>query len=355
MDAAAAPRRSLPSTPGFVSLAALPPGTRGHVVGVGAAERALSALERRLLELGFVSGERVEILAEARPGRDPFVVRVGHTTLALRRREAQNVWVEDSSPHSRAAAPMNASDGRGAGRAAAQPVARRRPQLRQDRAVQSSHRQPPEGRQLPGRHRRAQGRPLRRPAQRPRSTACSICPAPTACEPTTLDEAITRDVVLGRHATEPPPDLLVCVVDATNLRLNLRLVLDLKRLGRPDDRRPEHERRRRAARLSARPRRARARARRAGRRDRGGAPGRRARAGRSDRPLRASAPHGARRPRRAPAPATAADIEATQREVRRILEAIGYRVPPRLAALARLDAVVLHPIAARCCWRRCCF
>jgi len=35
--------------------------------------------------------------------------------------------------------------------------------------------------------------------------------------------------VLGRHATEPAPDLLVCVVDATNLRLNLRLVLELKR------------------------------------------------------------------------------------------------------------------------------
>jgi Fe2+ transport system protein FeoA len=54
----------------------------------------LSALERRLLEFGFVHGEQVEILAEARPGRDPFVVRVGHTTLALRRREAQSVWVE---------------------------------------------------------------------------------------------------------------------------------------------------------------------------------------------------------------------------------------------------------------------
>ena len=49
----------------------------------------------------------------------------------------------------------------------------------------------------------------------------------------TLDEAIARDVVLGRHAGEPAPDLLVCVVDATNLRLNLRLVLELKRLGRP--------------------------------------------------------------------------------------------------------------------------
>ncbi len=40
-------------------------------------------------------------------------------------------------------------------------------------------------------------------------------------------------MVLGRQASEPAPDLLVCVVDATNLRLNLRLVLDLKRIGRP--------------------------------------------------------------------------------------------------------------------------
>src|SRR4030088_159845 len=58
-------------------------------------------------------------------------------------------------------------------------------------------------------------------------------PGAYSLEPATLDEAIARDVVLGRHASEPPPDLLVCVVDATNLRLNLRLVLDLKRLNRP--------------------------------------------------------------------------------------------------------------------------
>ena len=93
MDAVAAPAgRAL--DPGFVSLAALPPGTAGSVVGVGSSTAPLSALERRLLELGFVHGEQIEVLAEARPGRDPFVVRVGHTTLALRRREAQSVWVE---------------------------------------------------------------------------------------------------------------------------------------------------------------------------------------------------------------------------------------------------------------------
>jgi ferrous iron transport protein A len=93
MDAVAAPA-GLAIEPGFVSLAALPPGASARVVSVGSGGTELSALERRLLEFGFVHGEQVEILAEARPGRDPFVVRVGHTTLALRRREVQSVWVE---------------------------------------------------------------------------------------------------------------------------------------------------------------------------------------------------------------------------------------------------------------------
>ena len=48
-----------------------------------------------------------------------------------------------------------------------------------------------------------------------------------------LDEIITRDIVLGRLAGEDVPRLLVCVADATNLRLALRLALELKRVGRP--------------------------------------------------------------------------------------------------------------------------
>ena len=48
-----------------------------------------------------------------------------------------------------------------------------------------------------------------------------------------LDEEITRDIVLGRFAGEASPQLLVCVADATNLRLALRLVLELKQVGRP--------------------------------------------------------------------------------------------------------------------------
>jgi ferrous iron transport protein B len=47
------------------------------------------------------------------------------------------------------------------------------------------------------------------------------------------DEEVTRDAVLGRLAGEVPPDVIVCVADATNLRLVLRLALELKAVGRP--------------------------------------------------------------------------------------------------------------------------
>ncbi|MGP0039333.1 MAG: ferrous iron transporter B [Rhodomicrobium sp.] len=47
------------------------------------------------------------------------------------------------------------------------------------------------------------------------------------------DEEVTRDFVLGRLHSETPPDLLLCVADATNLRLAMRLVIELKRLGKP--------------------------------------------------------------------------------------------------------------------------
>ena len=47
------------------------------------------------------------------------------------------------------------------------------------------------------------------------------------------DEEITRDAVLGRLKDEIAPDLVVCVGDASNLRLALRLALELKHVGRP--------------------------------------------------------------------------------------------------------------------------
>ena len=47
------------------------------------------------------------------------------------------------------------------------------------------------------------------------------------------DEQITRDVLEGNYPGEAPPDLIVCVADATNLRLHLRFLLEVRRLGRP--------------------------------------------------------------------------------------------------------------------------
>ena len=166
-------------------------------------------------------------------------------------------------------------------------------------------------------------------------------PGAYSLQPTTLDEAITRDVVLGRHASEQPPDLIVCVVDATNLRLNLRLVLELKRLGRPMvvALNMSDLARARGFRLD-------------------GAALSRA-IGLPVVETVAIRPGGERELvallDRTPQPrsvgridftgGSATDIQATQSEVRRILDDIGYRVPARLRLLQRLDAVVLHPIS----------
>jgi ferrous iron transport protein A len=77
-----------------VSLSLLPPKSSGWVRSVGSPDAALTAAEQRLIELGFVTGERVEVLTQIRPGNDPFVVRVADTTFALRRHEVARVWVD---------------------------------------------------------------------------------------------------------------------------------------------------------------------------------------------------------------------------------------------------------------------
>jgi ferrous iron transport protein B len=50
---------------------------------------------------------------------------------------------------------------------------------------------------------------------------------------TSPDEQVARDMILGKIAGETRPDVLIAVVDATNLRLGLRLVMELKTLNRP--------------------------------------------------------------------------------------------------------------------------
>jgi ferrous iron transport protein A len=82
-----------------VSLATLRKGARGVVVDVrddaqSLGDEAQSTVSRRLLELGFVPGERLEVVEEIWPGGDPMAIRLGNTTFALRRREAAAVIVE---------------------------------------------------------------------------------------------------------------------------------------------------------------------------------------------------------------------------------------------------------------------
>jgi len=88
------------------SLATLRKGARGVVLAVGIdgdaglilGDVANSTITRRLLEVGFVPGERIEIIEEIRPGGDPIAVRVGSSMFALRRREAQAVLVRLERP-----------------------------------------------------------------------------------------------------------------------------------------------------------------------------------------------------------------------------------------------------------------
>jgi ferrous iron transport protein A len=89
--------RALPE--GVRRLADVRRGARGVVLAVspetmhGVPESERAELERRLLEIGFVEGARIEVLHEGFIGRDPIAVRLDDMRVALRRREAQGVLV----------------------------------------------------------------------------------------------------------------------------------------------------------------------------------------------------------------------------------------------------------------------
>jgi ferrous iron transport protein A len=83
--------------PNVITLDALPTGQHGTVVhlapsGEHAADTGVD-VSRRLMELGFVPGERIRILKRALPGGYPLAVKVGQSTFALRRFEAALVSV----------------------------------------------------------------------------------------------------------------------------------------------------------------------------------------------------------------------------------------------------------------------
>jgi ferrous iron transport protein A len=63
-----------------------------RVVRVNPLEGA-NPLARQLEEIGFIPGERVQVLSKALFGGDPMVVRVGVSTFALRKAEAQLIEI----------------------------------------------------------------------------------------------------------------------------------------------------------------------------------------------------------------------------------------------------------------------
>ena len=66
-----------------------------------------------------------------------------------------------------------------------------------------------------------------------RSVRVLDLPGTYSLEATSPDEEITRDVCQGKIAEEGQQDAFLCVVDATNLKLHLGLVLEIIELGRP--------------------------------------------------------------------------------------------------------------------------
>lgn len=77
-----------------ISLDTLAVNTSARVVDlVSASNVEEQELMLRLMEIGFLPGERVRIVATGFPGPDPLAVRVGAATFALRRYEASRVMV----------------------------------------------------------------------------------------------------------------------------------------------------------------------------------------------------------------------------------------------------------------------
>lgn len=85
------PERQILST----RLDQLPRRAQGRVTGLLPAHDAQEhSMLLRLLEIGFLPGETVQVVARGGWGGDPIAVRVGQATFALRRQEASMVQVQ---------------------------------------------------------------------------------------------------------------------------------------------------------------------------------------------------------------------------------------------------------------------
>jgi ferrous iron transport protein A len=83
------------AAPGELQLAGMGKGQSARIARLAdstSADEDVTLL--RLVELGFVPGEQVQMVAKAFPGGHPVAVRLGNTTFALRRHEASLIFVE---------------------------------------------------------------------------------------------------------------------------------------------------------------------------------------------------------------------------------------------------------------------
>ena len=83
--------------PTLITLDSLAAGQSGTVIHLAPGNPAAGDgvdVSRRLLELGFVPGERIRMLKRGMPGGDPLAVKVGQSTFALRRFEAALVSIK---------------------------------------------------------------------------------------------------------------------------------------------------------------------------------------------------------------------------------------------------------------------
>jgi ferrous iron transport protein A len=87
-----------PVAEGLTRLSQAAPGDRAVIIEVRADHAGdhgvdVHELERRLLEFGFVEGAVIEVLHQGLIGQDPIALRVDDMRVALRRRDAADVWV----------------------------------------------------------------------------------------------------------------------------------------------------------------------------------------------------------------------------------------------------------------------
>ncbi len=76
-----------------MDLSQLAKGSSAQVLSVQS-RGADDAIAQRLLDLGFVLGERVKCISLAPFGGDPILVQIGFTRFALRKVEAARVQIE---------------------------------------------------------------------------------------------------------------------------------------------------------------------------------------------------------------------------------------------------------------------